>query len=128
LLENQLKWDFAADVEMISAPVVAVRGLNYLALFHVEIRIRVLCEAFIPNACEFQLEVDEPGHRYLPEIPVYVPFVSSATWLPRCFVPSNKCCKAVDPVAAQSKVTVSDRSLAVIAGSNPARGIDVCLF
>jgi hypothetical protein len=37
LLESQLKWDFAADFEMTSVQFVAVHGLNYLALYHVEI-------------------------------------------------------------------------------------------
>jgi hypothetical protein len=32
----------------------------------------------------------------------------------------------LNPVAAQSMACVCDRSLAAIAGSNPARGIDVC--
>ena len=36
--------------------------------------------------------------------------------------------KAPIPVAAQSKACICGRSLAGIAGSNPAGGVDVCLL
>ena len=59
-------------LEMTSVQFVAVHGLNYLTLSHVEVRIRVLCERpLYQTRVSLSFMCYEPGHRYLPTIPMY---------------------------------------------------------
>ena len=53
--------------------------------------------------------------------------LSNCKFLKDCIKVLHRCCW-LNPVFAPSKASVCDRSLAGVAGSNPAGGMDVCLL